>query len=160
MWGLAGSQIEPVSMSPALPDGFLTTGPPRKSSNSVFRVDVSRIDSLRVFCGLYLWAKGRICSSSLWAMFCINMGFPGGSDSKESACQCRRQGFLSLDWEDPLKKKMATHSSVLAWEILWTEELGRLQSMWPQRVVHDWATNTCINIKLSWFIKRCPCCVG
>ena len=35
-------------------------------------------------------------------------------------------------WEDPLEEKMATHSSVLAWEIPWTEELGRLQSMGSQ----------------------------
>ena len=36
----------------------------------------------------------------------------------------------SLGWEDPLKKEMATHSSILAWEILWTEEPGRLYSPW------------------------------
>ena len=35
----------------------------------------------------------------------------------------------SLSWEDPLEKEMAIHSSVLAWKILWTEELGELQSM-------------------------------
>ena len=35
----------------------------------------------------------------------------------------------SLDWEDPIKKRMATHSSILAWKIPWTEEPGRLQSM-------------------------------
>ena len=35
---------------------------------------------------------------------------------------------LSLGWEDPLKKEMATHSSILAWRIPWTEELDRLQS--------------------------------
>ena len=34
-----------------------------------------------------------------------------------------------LGWEDPVEKEMATHSSILAWEILWTEEPGRLQSM-------------------------------
>ena len=34
----------------------------------------------------------------------------------------------SLGWEDPLEKEMATHSSILAWEILWTEEPGGLQS--------------------------------
>ena len=38
----------------------------------------------------------------------------------------------SLDWEDPLEKEMATHSSILAWEIPWTEELGGLQSMGSQ----------------------------
>ena len=36
---------------------------------------------------------------------------------------------LSLGWEDPLEEGMATHSSILAWEIPWTEELDRLQSM-------------------------------
>ena len=39
-----------------------------------------------------------------------------------------------LGWEDPLEKGTATHSSVLAWRIPWTEELGRLQSMGSQRV--------------------------
>ena len=40
----------------------------------------------------------------------------------------------SLGWEDPLQKEMATHSSILAWRISWTEEPGRLQSMGSQRV--------------------------
>ena len=43
----------------------------------------------------------------------------------------------ALGWEDPLEKKMATHSSIFAWEIPWTEEPGRLQSMGLQRVEHD-----------------------
>ena len=42
-----------------------------------------------------------------------------------------------LDWEDPLEKEMATHSNTLAWKILWTEEVGRLQSKGSQRVGHD-----------------------
>ena len=46
----------------------------------------------------------------------------------------------SLGWEDPLEKGKATHSSVLAWRILWTEEPGRLWCMVSQRFVHDWAT--------------------
>ena len=37
-----------------------------------------------------------------------------------------------LDWEDPLEKEMATHSSILAWKILWTEKPGELQSMGSQ----------------------------
>ena len=44
---------------------------------------------------------------------------------------------LSLGWEDPLEKEMATHSSILAWKIPCTEESGRLQSMGSQRVRHD-----------------------
>ena len=43
----------------------------------------------------------------------------------------------SLSWEDPLEKGMATHSSILAWEIPRTEEPGGLQSMGSQRVGHD-----------------------
>ena len=43
----------------------------------------------------------------------------------------------SLGWEDPLEKEMATHSSILAWKIPWTEEPGWLQSMGSQRVGHD-----------------------
>ena len=43
----------------------------------------------------------------------------------------------SLGWEDPLEKEMATHSSILAWRILWMEEAGGLQSMGSQRVRHD-----------------------
>ena len=43
----------------------------------------------------------------------------------------------SLGQEDPLKEEMATHSSILAWEILWTAEPGGLQSMGLQRVRHD-----------------------
>ena len=47
----------------------------------------------------------------------------------------------SLGWEDLLEKEMATHSSVLAWKIPWTEEPGRLQSMGSQKVRHDLATS-------------------
>ena len=43
----------------------------------------------------------------------------------------------SLVQEDPLEKEMATHSNILVWEILWTEEPGVLQSMGSQRVGHD-----------------------
>ena len=48
----------------------------------------------------------------------------------------------SLGWEDPLEKGTATHSSILAWRIPWTEEPDRLESMGLQRVRNDWATKT------------------
>ena len=66
-------------------------------------------------------------------------GFPGGSDSKESACN---EGDLSSipGLEDTLEEGMATHSSILAWRIPWTEEPGGLQSIGSQRVGHDCAT--------------------
>ena len=46
----------------------------------------------------------------------------------------------SLGWEDPLEKEVATHSSILAWRIPWTEEPGGLQSMGLQWVGYDLAT--------------------
>ena len=49
----------------------------------------------------------------------------------------RETRVRSLGWEDPLEKEMATHSSILAWRIPWTEEPGRLQSPESQRVGHD-----------------------
>ena len=47
---------------------------------------------------------------------------------------------LSLNWEDPLEKELTVHSSILPWEIPWTEEPGGLQSMGLQRVAHDLET--------------------
>ena len=47
----------------------------------------------------------------------------------------------SLSWKDPLEKDVATHSSILAWRIPWTEEPGGLQSMESQRVGHDLVTS-------------------
>ena len=48
----------------------------------------------------------------------------------------------SLGWEDPLEEGMATHSSIVAWRIPWTEEPGGPQSTGSQRVIHDFAINT------------------
>ena len=58
----------------------------------------------------------------------LQLGFPGDSDGKESACN---EGDLSSipGLEDPLEKAMTTHSSMLAWRIPWTEEPGGLEPM-------------------------------
>ena len=56
--------------------------------------------------------------------------FPGGSDGKASARNAGDPGS-SLGQEEPLEKEMATYCSILAWEIPWAEEPGRLQSMGP-----------------------------
>ena len=48
----------------------------------------------------------------------------------------------SMGWEDPLEKRMATYSSILAWRIPWTEEPCRLQSTGLQRTGHNWVTHT------------------
>ena len=52
----------------------------------------------------------------------------------------RKTQIRPLSLEDLLEKEMATHSSILAWKISWTEELGRLQSVGSQRVGHNLAT--------------------
>ena len=59
----------------------------------------------------------------------------------ESTCSAEAQEawIWSLGWKDPLEESMATYSSILAWEIPWTEEPAGLQSMGSQRVRHDWS---------------------
>ena len=64
------------------------------------------------------------------------MGFPGGSVVKNPPSK-QETLLRSLGLEDPLEGEMETHSSILAWEIAWTEELGGLQSMGSQRVGHN-----------------------
>ena len=63
----------------------------------------------------------------------ICLSFPSGSAVKNLPASAGDVGLI-LGWEDALEKEVATHSSILAWKIPWTEELGRLQSMGSQRV--------------------------
>ena len=63
-------------------------------------------------------------------------GFPRDSAVKNSSAM-QEMWVRSLGWEDPLKDDMATHSSIPAWRIPWTEEPGGLQSTRMQRVGHD-----------------------
>ena len=89
----------------------------------------------------------------------LTHGFPGGSDSEESACNVGDLGSMPWVGKDPLEKKMAIHSSILAWRIPRT-----LQSMGSQRVRHDW-TPRCLHrstptptppikmsLRLVWFL--------
>ena len=64
------------------------------------------------------------------------MGFPGGSVVKNlpASAGIQEMQVRSLGWEDTLKKEMATHSSIVALEIPWTEEPIGLQSMWSQEL--------------------------
>ena len=63
--------------------------------------------------------------------------FSGSSDGKDSAHNPTQSslGWI-LGWEDPLEKRMTTHSGILAWRIPWAEEPGGLQSMGLQKVGH------------------------
>ena len=72
-----------------------------------------------------------------WVM--TREGFPGGSVIKK-ALPIQETWVQSLGWEDPLEKEMATHSSVLAWEIPWTEGPDGPWSMGLQCVRHDLVT--------------------
>ena len=82
-------------------------------------------------------------------------GFSAGSDGKEAAVQ--ETWVQSLGREGPLEEDMATHSSVLAWRMPWTEEPGGLQSMGLQRVGHVWVINTLIEFtfgrRIEWEAK-------
>ena len=64
-----------------------------------------------------------------------NSGLSYGSDGKDSAYIAQDSGLIP-GLEDPLEKEMATHSSILAWRISWTEEPGGVQSMGLQRIGH------------------------
>ena len=72
------------------------------------------------------------------------MTFPGGLVVKNPPAQVRHSGDMGSipGQEDPLEEGMASHSSILAWRIPWTEEPVRLQSVGFQRIRHDWATKT------------------
>ena len=92
--------------------------------------------------------------------------FPRWLGGKESSCNAgdTRDEVWSLGWEDPLEKEMATHSSIFAWEIPWTEKPGRLQFMgckeldvteWlsKQASINNAATNHLNNISLMTCVK-------
>ena len=100
-----------------------------------------------------------VASNAQWYLTYL---FPRGwLTGKEAACLCRRHSFQSWVEKSPLEKRIATHSSVLAWRIPWTEELGGLQSVGSHRVEHNWsgwattannirAPLMCGTIPLSW----------
>ena len=87
----------------------------------------------------YLYFLVYIINTLYVYIVCIIRGFSGGSDSKESTCNTR--DFWSLVRKDTLEEEMATHSSILAWEIPWTEEPSRLQSIGleSQTRLSNWA---------------------
>ena len=86
-----------------------------------------------------------------------NTGFPGESVVRNLPVMQETQEtwVWSLGWEDPLEEEIATHSSVLAWRIPWTEEPGGLQSMGSQRVTLYWAcTLIFVSHSKAFFIIR------
>ena len=67
-----------------------------------------------------------------YLVFSDTVGFPGGSVVKNPSAMLE-MWIQSLCWEDPLEKEKAPHSSILAWDVQWAEEPGRLQSMGSQK---------------------------
>ena len=81
-----------------------------------------------------LWKKG----TEIFIIIVFEQfgGFPGDSDGKEPACNVRDLGSIP-GMEDPLEEDIATHFSILAWRIPWTEEPRGLPSVGSQKVGHD-----------------------
>ena len=98
---------------------------------------------------------GWISHSFHLATLAILRGFPGGTTGKEPACQARAR-FLGS--ENPLEEGTATHSSILAWRIPWTEEPGGLPSIGLQRVGQNWSylthTPSYVHLILSSFFLK------
>ena len=80
------------------------------------------------------------------------MGLPWWLSGKEPACQCRMYGLIPGQ-EDLLEEEMATHSSILAWRILWTEEPGGLQSMELQESWLQLSNQTTITTNIIYVYK-------
>ena len=102
------------------------------------------------------WSNLAAAASQFWSTY-LKAGFPGCSDGKESACSERGLGSIPGLGRSP-EKGMATHSSILACRIPWTEDPSGLQSIRSQMVKHDWATftfpfHTC---KVCWVLYASP----
>ena len=97
------------------------------------------------WCNFYFWNEDSFMLGTEIKLTLITRkltsidGLPRWFSGKESTCQCRRCKFDPLI-RNLLEKEMATHFSILAWEIQWTEEPGGLQFMGLQIVGHSWAT--------------------
>ena len=98
----------------------------------------------RLFCYVFNWGV-------YWTrkLFPSPGNLPDPGFKPRSAIQ--ETQIQSLGQEDLLEKRMATHSSILAWRISWTEEPGGLQSMGLQRAGHDWVNNTHTHIVALWY---------
>ena len=100
------------------------------------RCAIQRLPTSHLF-----YTRWCVCMSVIVFQYTPLSPFPGGSDGKESSCNAVRSWVRSLGRRDRLEKAMATHCSILAWRMTWTEEPGGLQVMGLWRVGHDWATS-------------------
>ena len=117
----------------------------RKSQRTLKLVSVQQLNYIKICTRVYfLLSESFHVQSYAQYMLVINgTGFPGDSviKSPPAAQKSQEMWVLSLGREDPLEElDLATHCSILAWEIPWTKELGGLPSMGSQRVQHDLGT--------------------
>ena len=88
------------------------------------------------------WIDLRICCTLQKCLFFLSLIITLEDSSVQNLPaiqELQEMQVWSLDWEDPLKERVATHSSILAWRIPQTEEPGGLQSMGTQRARNDWS---------------------
>ena len=104
----------------------------------------------------YVVTEVRMCDvwENLWKIGIIGASLVAQvvKNPPANAKDIRDTGLIP-GWEDSLEEGMATHSSILAWRIPWTEEPGRLQSMMLQRVGHNWSDLACSTWIIDW--RRC-----
>ena len=116
----------------------------------IFTVSCSEI----LFCSLQGYTKGKTVNSNIIRLRYLRTSLV--AQMVKHLPTMRETWVWSLGQEDPLENKMATHSSILAWKIPWTEEPGRLPFTGSQRVEHDWVTSlqdTWIFIKQHYFTR-------
>ena len=90
--------------------------------------------SYYIWVGSLFWLRPNIVKALFW--LCTQL-----AQMVKRLPTMRETWVWSLGREDPLEKEMATHSSILAWKIPWTEDPGGLQSVGLQRVGHEWVTS-------------------
>ena len=129
--------IKPASLTfPALAGRYFTT---RATWEDYVCVCIYMYMCVYIYTHTHIHIYTHVCIYIYICMYVYthtHTGFSGGSAEKNLPTMQEMQ-VRSLGWEDPLEKEMATHSSIIAWRIPWTEEPSKLQSMGSQGVGHD-----------------------
>ena len=138
---IAACHLSPITDDPSAVPSL--TSPPSFSSLDASPCMPAVVLTTVLFKVLYCEIKNIfftfcVCFVNVLFVKSINLlGLPRLRSGKESACQCRRRKrqFRSLGGEDSLEEEMTTHSSILAWKILWTEDPGGL---WSRVLAKGW----------------------
>ena len=120
---------------------YLTTMTPRNlnnwspRSNPILKSQYVYTVYYKTQQNFWIWSL----SSKSFKVECRDQRLPQWLSCKECACNAGDAILIPLGWKDPRLKYIATHPSILAWRIPWTEEPGGLQFIKSQRVRHDWS---------------------